>query len=215
MVVKDESPGRLSRERIIDCAVGLADAGGLDAVSMRSIGGSLGVTAMSLYNHVANKDDILDGMLDAVFAQIDLPQVSNWKVAVRTSATSARRALMEHPWATTLWMARRGGGPSQLRYGNWLLRVLRGGGLSGEVVFHVYHILESLLIGSTLQQLNFPYQGEELASLAQEYLRSFPVDEYPDMVDHIHQHLDSSAVRRPGFEFALDLILDGLDRAGS
>ncbi|MFP5331098.1 MAG: TetR/AcrR family transcriptional regulator [Acidimicrobiia bacterium] len=215
MAVNDESPNRLSRTRIIDSAVGLADAGGLDAVSMRNIGGALGVTAMSLYNHVANKDEILDGMLDAVFAQIDLPEISDWKAAIRASAISARQTLMSHPWATSLWMARRGGGPSQLRYGDWLLGMLRKGRLSDEVVFHAYHILESLLIGSTLQQLNFPYQGEELADLAQAYLRSFPVDEYPDMVDHIHQHLDSSAVRRPGFEFALDLILDGLDRVDS
>jgi AcrR family transcriptional regulator len=212
MAVNEEPRPPLTRERIIRYAIELADDGGLDAVSMRSIAARLGVTAMSLYNHIANKDEILDGMMDAVFREIDLPEHPDWKAAIRASAISAREALIQHPWATSLWMSRRGGGPSQLRHGDWLLRMLRSGGLAEDAVFHAYHMLESHLVGSTLQQLNFPYQGEELAGMAREFLRSFPVDDFPDMVEHIRQHLEPPARRQSGFEFALDLILDALDR---
>jgi AcrR family transcriptional regulator len=194
-------------------AIELAGENGLEALSMRNLADRLHVTPMSLYNHVANKDEILDSLIEAVFAEIELPDASNWKTAIRTSALSARDALVRHPWATSLWMTRQGGGTSRMRHGNWVLATLRTAGLSDEMIFHAYHILETHLLGSTLQQLNFPYQGEELADMARTFLRDFPMDEYPDMVEHIRQHIEPSARSQTGFEFALDLILDGLERA--
>lgn len=203
----------LSRELIVRTAMELADQDGLQALSMRNLAGRLHVTPMSLYNHVANKDEILDALIEAVFAEIELPDASEWKTAIRRSALSARDALIRHPWATSLWMTRQGGGASRMRHANWVLATLRTAGLSEEVIFHAYHILESHLLGSTLQQLNFPYQGEELADMARTFLREFPMDEYPDMVEHIRQHIEPSTRSQTGFEFALDLILDGLERA--
>ena len=215
MSVNEKLPARtpLNKELIVRTAIELADERGLEALSMRNLAGRLGVTAMSLYNHVANKDEILDALIEAVFAEIELPDARDWKTAIRTSSISAREALVRHQWATSLWMSRQGAGPSRMRHGNWLLATLRTAGLSNEMIFHAYHILESHLLGSTLQQLNFPYQGEELAGMARTFLKNFPMDEFPDMVEHIRQHIEPSQRTQTGFEFALDLILDGLERA--
>ena len=215
MAVNEESPSRkpLNKELIVRTAIELADEAGLGAVSMRNLAGRLGVTAMSLYNHVANKDEILNALMEAVYAEIELPDALDWKAAIRTSSISAREALARHQWATSLWMSRQSAGPSAMRHGDWLLAVLRTAGLSDEMIFHAYHILETHLLGSTLQQLNFPYQGEELADMVRTFLKDFPMDEYPNMVEHIKQHLEPRPRSQTGFEFGLDLILDGLERA--
>lgn len=168
---------------------------------------------MSFYNHVDNKDEILVGMIDAVFDEIELPDAADWKEAIRKSSMSALEALLRHPWATSLMMSNRSAGPSRLRYGEWLLKTLRSANLSDEMIFHAYHALESHLLGWTLQQQNFPYQGDELADVVQSYLREFPIDDYPDMGEHIKQHLDPGERKHTGFEFALHIILDGLERA--
>lgn len=168
---------------------------------------------MSLYNHVANKDEILEGMIDAVFDEIELPNAADWKEAIRKSAMSAREALVRHPWATSLMMSNQSAGPSRLRHGDWLLSTLRSANLSDEMIFHAYHAIESHLLGWTLQQLNFPYQGEELTDIVQSYLREFPVDDYPDMGEHIKQHINPDEREHTGFKFALHIILDGLERA--
>jgi AcrR family transcriptional regulator len=202
----------LNRELILRTAVAIADEGGLEAVSMRALAGELGVTAMSLYNHVANKAEMIDGMIDLVIAEIELPEGTDWKSAIRTSSRSTREVLLRHRWAAGLWLSRQGGvGPARLRHGDWLLGQLRQSGLPMELVFHAYHILESYILGSALQQLSFPFQGEELAGIAQNFLQEFPLDDYPEFVEHVRQHLDPP--EGSGFEFALDLILDSLDRA--
>lgn len=216
MAVNDETPPRtpLDRARILRAATDAADEHGLEALSMRSLARRLGVTAMSLYNHVANKEDILEAMIDAVFDEIELPDATDWKAAIRASSLSAREALVRHPWASELLTSALSPGPARLRHSDWQLRTLREGGLPDELVFHAFHVLESQLLGSTIQQLNLPEPGEDLAAMAANYLEGFPVDDYPDMGEHIRQHVEPGRHRtRTGFEFALDLILDGLEHA--
>lgn len=203
----------LTKELILSSAIELADESGLDSLSMRTLASRFGVTAMSLYNHVANKDEILEGMVDAVFDEIEIQDAADWKEAIQKSSMSALEALLRHPWATSLMMSNRSAGPSRLHYGEWLLKTLRSANLSDEMIFHAYHALESHLLGWTLQQQNFPYQGDELADVVQSYLREFPVDDYPAMGEHIKQHLDPGERTHTGFEFALHIILDGLERA--
>lgn len=203
----------LSKERVLRAAVELADAGGLDALSMRRLAKELGVEAMSLYNHVASKDEILAGMIELVVGEIELPSgETDWKAAVRRSAISNRDALRRHPWASGLMMSRQGGGPAQLRRVDWLLRTLREAGLSKELVYHALHILDAYVLGATVQHESFPYRGEELAALATAFLEQLPADEYPDLVEHVRQHLDPPPGAEGGFELGLDLILDGLER---
>jgi len=198
---------------VLRAAITLADEGGIEALSMRKLAKELGVEAMSLYNHVANKDEILDGIIDVVAAEADLPSDgADWKNAIRQSATSIRDVFLRHPWACSLWMSRRGDGSARLRRSDWMLRMLRDAGLSKDLTYHAFHIVESHILGFTLQQLNFPYQGEELAGLAATFLQQLPAGEYPDFVDHVMQHLEPRHGDEGGFEFGLDLILDGLER---
>jgi hypothetical protein len=203
----------LSKERVLRAAIELADAEGIEALSMRRLAKELGVEAMSLYNHVANKGEILAGIIDLVAGEFDLPSdESDWKVAMRRNAISSRDVLLRHRWATSIWMTQ-GGGPARLRNGDWMLRTLREAGFSPALIYHAFHILESYVLGYTLQQLNFPYKGEELAGLAADFLEQIPVEDYPDLVEHIHQHIEPHDEETSGFELGLDLILDGLDRA--
>jgi AcrR family transcriptional regulator len=203
----------LSRERVLHAAIALADEGGIQALSMRRLAKELGVEAMSLYNHVANKDEILDGIVDVVASEIDLPSDGvGWKTAIRQSAISTRDVLLHHPWASSLWTSRQGDGLARLRRGDWMLRTLREAGLSKDLTYHAFHIVESHILGFTVQQLNFPYEGEELAGMATTFLQQLPAGEYPDFVEHVMQHLEPRHGDEGGFELGLDLILDGLER---
>lgn len=203
----------LSKERVLRAAVELADGGGLDALSMRRLAKELGVEAMSLYNHVANKGEILAGMMEVVVGEIELPSdESDWKVAMRRSAISNRDVLRRHAWASSLWMSQQSGGPAQLRRTDWMLRTLREAGLSKGLIYHALHILDAYVLGATVQHQSFPYRGEELAGLATTFLQQLPADEYPDLVEHVRQHLDPPPGAEGGFELGLDLILTGLER---
>ena len=191
----------------------LADSGGIEALSMRRLAKELGVEAMSLYNHVANKDEILGGIMDVVVSEIDLPSDrADWKAAMRRSAISARDVFLRHRWASSLWMSRQSDGPARLQHADWMLRTLREAGFSKDVIYHAFHILESYILGFTDQQLNFPYKDEELAGMAETFLQQLPAGEYPDFVEHVMQHLEPRHDDEGGFEFGLDLILDGLER---
>lgn len=213
-VMTDAAPRPpLTRDRVLTAAIAHADEHGLDALTMRSLAGRLGVKAMSLYNHVASKDDLLNGMIDEIIGEVELPDPGGqWKTAIRGVMSATHDLLIEHPWAGALWMSRQNEGPARFRYGDWLLRTLREAGLSEELIYHAYHILESHILGSTVQQQSFPYRGEELAGLARDFLSSLPTGEYPDLVHHIEEHLKPRHGQMSGFEFALDLILDGLER---
>ncbi len=203
----------LSKDRVLQAAVALADEGGIEALSMRKLAKELGVEAMSLYNHVANKDEILDGIIDVVASEVDLPpDGADWKTAIRQNAISTRDVFLRHPWACSLSMSRQGGSSARLRRGDWMLKTLREAGLSKDLTYHAYHIVESHILGFTLQQLNFPYSGEELAGLATTFLQQLPADEYPDFVEHVRQHLEPRDGDEGGFELGLDLVLDSLER---
>ena len=204
----------LSRERVLRAAIALADEGGIEALSMRRLGQELGVEAMSLYNHVANKDDILDGIVDLILSEIELPSGGNdWKAALRQSAISTHDALMRHPWACSLAMSPPRIVPIRIRRTEWMLERLREAGFSAELTYHAYHALDSHLWGFTLWELGHSLSADDLPGLAAAFLRQFPADEYPYLHEHVEQHVAGFGRDEKGaFEFVLDLILDGLER---
>lgn len=205
----------LSREAVLVAAVLLADEDGIEALSMRRLGAALGVEAMSLYNHVADKDDLLGGMVELVVAEFELPSTGRpWKAALRASAISAHEALVRHPWAADLLVTRpMQVGPARLRHMDGVLRALRGAGLSEMTTDHAFHVLDSYIIGITLQEVSFPIEVVRMPGMAEAFLRDFPVDEYPAMAEHVRFHIDSGIYDEGDFEFGLDLILDGLERS--
>ena len=207
---------RLNRDRVLRVAVALADAGGIESLTMRKLGVELGVEAMSLYNHVANKADLLDGMIDVVFAEIDLPAGdSDWRVAMRRRAMSAREVLARHRWATGLMESRTTPGPATLRHHDTVLGTLRGAGFSIELAAHAYSALDSYIYGFALQEPSLSFDnGEGTAKVAQAIMARFASGEYPHLTEIAVDH-----VMQPGYDygnefaFGLELILDGLDRA--
>ena len=206
----------LNRQRVLGAAVALADRGGVRSLSMRKLAHELGVEAMSLYHHVANKDDILDGIVDVVFSEIELPSGdADWKAAMRQRAISAREALLRHPWAAGLMESRSAPGPATLRHHDAVLGILRTAGFSVELAAHAFSVLDSYIYGFALQEANLPFDTpEETAEVAQAIMAEFPADEYPHLTEMTVEH-----VLQPGYDygneflFGLDLILDGLDRA--
>jgi AcrR family transcriptional regulator len=206
----------LTRRRVLRAAVALADRGGVAALSMRKLAQELGVEAMSLYHHVANKDDILDGIVDVVFGEIEQPTgEAGWEAAMRRRAVSAREALRRHPWATGLMESRRNPGPANIRHHDAVLGVLRNAGFPVELAAHAYSLLDSYIYGFALQEASLPFQTpEETAEVAQEIMAAFPADDYPYLAEIATEH-----VLQPGYDYGdeflygLDLILDGLARA--
>jgi AcrR family transcriptional regulator len=206
----------LSRERVLRAAVAFADESGIASLSMRKLGEALGVEAMSLYNHVANKDALLDGMVDLVFSEIDLPTAkTDWRAAMRQRAVSARQALSRHRWAIGLMESRSSPGPATLRHHDAVIGSLREAGFSIEMAAHAYSVLDSYIYGFALQEASLPFDtAEETAEVAQMIMKEFPADEYPHLTELTVEH-----VLQPGydygneFEFGLELILDGLERA--
>jgi AcrR family transcriptional regulator len=204
----------LSRERILQAAVSMADAEGIDALTMRGLASQLQVEAMSLYNHVANKDDLLDGMIELVAAEIEAPDgASDWKAAVRQRAISAHDALLRHPWSSILWASRMNVGPARMRHMDAMLRQLREARFEPGLLDVAFHTLENHIVGHALQASSFPFDADDLPALSARYLEGFPSDEYPDLAAHIRHHMDRPAGGVSSFEFGLDSILDALDRA--
>jgi len=201
----------LSRERVLRAAVGLADRTGLESLTMRKLGQELGVEAMSLYKHVANKDDILDGIVDEVLGDIEVPAAgTEWRTAMRQRSISAHEVLLAHPWAALLIMSRFNIGPGMTRYLDATLGRLREGGFSIEGALDAWHTLDSHLYGFTLQQLSLPFAAEEAPQVSASVLRQLPAREYPHVVEVITEVMRSG--REEDFEFGLDLILEGLQR---
>lgn len=202
----------LSRERVLRAAVALADQNGIESLTMRRLGQELGVEAMSLYKHVANKDDILDGIVDLVLGDIDVPATGTpWKTAMRARAISAHQVLLAHPWAAMLVMSRFNIGPGMTRYLDATLGRLREGGFSIEGALDAWHTLDSHIYGFTLQELNLPFEVEETRNVSASVLGQLSADTYPHVVEVITQIMQTG--REENFEFGLDLILDGLERA--
>jgi AcrR family transcriptional regulator len=210
--VKIRAP--LSRERVMRAAIALADASGIEALSMRKLGQELGVEAMSLYNHVANKDDILDGIVDLVFGEIALPSgEGDWKPAMRKRAISAHEALLRHPWAPSLMQSRGRPGPATLRHHDSVLGSLRTAGFSLVMAAHAVSVIDGYVYGFALQQINIPLQSREQVAVVGESILRQMAGDYPHLAEMITEH-----AMKPGydyskeFEFGLDLILDGLER---
>ena len=204
----------LTRERVLHAAVALADESGSESLSMRKLGDAVGVEAMSLYHHVTNKEDLLDGMIDVVFGEIDLSFCGeDWKTAMRQRGISARRVLSRHGWAIGFMESRSSPGPATLRHHDAVIGCLRDAGFSIELAAHAFSVLDSYIYGFALQERSLPFPTpEETAELAQDILAGIPADTYPHLAELTTQH-----VLRPGydygdeFEFGLDLILDGLE----
>jgi AcrR family transcriptional regulator len=218
----------LNRDRVLRAAVALADQAGMSALSMRKLGEALGVEAMSLYNHIASKSDLLDGMIDIVFGEIDLPagaagtgaaggEDGGWRAAMRRRAISARQVLRRHPWAIGLMESRITPGPATLRHHDAVLGCLRRAGFPLELTAHAYSLLDSYIYGFALQEAGLPFgTGEEAAQVAQEISAQFASGQYPYLTEIAMVH-----VVRPGYDYAdefeigLDLILDSLQAAMS
>ncbi len=205
----------LSRDRVVRVAAELADEGGIGALTMQQIGRRLGVEAMSLYRHVRNKDDILDGMVDLVFAEIELPaDRSSWRTVLRARSISARAALRRHPWAITLMESRLPPGPATLRSRDDVLAVLLDAGFSAAMATHAHNILDSCVYGFALQEAQLPFSNaEELAIVGEQMLAHVPAEAYPHLVRVATELLASGFDYGDEFEFGLDLILEGIERA--
>jgi AcrR family transcriptional regulator len=204
----------LSRERVLRAAIELADDGGIEALSMRRLGQELGVEAMSLYNHVANKDDLLDGITNVVLSEIELPSdAEGWRTAVRRSAISAHDLLRRHRWASSLALSPARNIPVRVRNMEWLLRTFREAGFSADLTYHAYHAVDSHIWGFTLWELGHTITPDEIGDLATAFLRDFPPAEYPYVHEHVGQHIAGFGRDVSAFELVLDLILDGLERA--
>jgi AcrR family transcriptional regulator len=209
------SAGRrpLDRERVLRAAVRLADAHGLESLTMRRLGQALGVEAMSLYNHVASKDDLLGGIVDLITAEFDVPDLdSDWKAALRQSAISAHEVLLRHPWASSLIESRLTLGPARMRYLDAIVGVLRGAGFSTQLASQAIMALDSHTYGFTLQEQSWSFDRADGAALATSLARAVPEREYPFLSEMIALAASAPTEIPLDFPFGLDLILDGLER---
>jgi AcrR family transcriptional regulator len=224
MATKTRRRRPLTKQRVLEKAIAVADMDGIEALSMRRLGQELGVEAMSLYKHVANKGELIAAMVDSVVEQFELPDGEPaWDVAIRRCAVRAHDLLIEHPWACGLAVVpsdfRTIGGP-RIRYMEWLLRRLREAGFSPDLAYSAYHTIDSHIFGFTLWQLGHvnaarAFAGtdgesaEEFVSRVLEQMRP----NYPYLAEHGEQHMAPDAPNgKQEFEFGLDLILDGLKR---
>jgi AcrR family transcriptional regulator len=203
----------LSRDRVLRAAVRLADEGGLESVSMRKLGQVLRVEAMSLYKHVANKDDILDGIADLVMCDFEVPAGDvDWKTAVRRGAVSAHQVLLRHPWASSLIESRLNAGPARLRYLDRVIGVLSAAGFTMPMVMRAIMALDSHTYGFVLQELAWPFDVENAPEVAASFARRLPTGDYPNLVAMAEMVTTAPGGASVDFGFGLDLILDGLER---
>jgi AcrR family transcriptional regulator len=204
-----------TRTQIVRAAIDLADDGGIESLSMRKLSQVLGGAAMSLYNHVSDKDDLLDGMIDAMFSEVELPVGEvDWKTSMRERAISMRTVLTRHSWAIGLMESRRTPGPATLRHHDAVIGCLRDAGFTIQLAAHAFSALDSYIYGFALQERSLAFgTPEETSELAKAFLLQFPTKNYPRLAELTVEH-----VLQPGydygdeFEFGLNLILDGLER---
>lgn len=205
----------LNRERVLRIAIAIADEKGNSALTMRSLAQQLDVKPMALYHHVANKEEIIDGIIDVVFAEIDLPPAdADWRSAMRHRAIAARRVLARHPWAIPLMESRTNPGPATLRHHDAVIGALRRAGFSIKMTAHAYSLLDSYIYGFALQEaVSLPFDKETAPDVAEAIMAQMPTGTYPHLAELAVEH-----VLQPGydygdeFEYGLELILDGLDR---
>jgi AcrR family transcriptional regulator len=205
----------LTRDRVLAAAMKLADGGGIEALSMRKLGQALGVEAMAVYYHFANKERVLDGIVDLVFGEIDVPVAGDdWKAAMRRRAISVRDALLRHRWAIGLMESRTNPGPANLRHHDAVLGCLRAAGFDMAATATAYSLLDSYIYGFAMTKMNLPFEDtSDIVELSETMLAPFAPGEYQNLADFLTEH-----AMKPGydyaheFEYGLDVILDGLER---
>ncbi|GAA3001424.1 TetR/AcrR family transcriptional regulator [Actinokineospora diospyrosa] len=206
---------RITRDQVLAAAIGLADTDGIEGLTMRKLGRAIGVEAMSLYHHVANKDRLLDAMTDLVFAEIDLPTDTDWRTCMRTRAYSVRAVMGRHPWALRLVGSRTSPGLATVAHHDAVLGVLRRDGFSVALAAHAFSVLDAFIYGFAVQEQSLPFDTEEPPTeLAQEILSQFPTDQFPHLAEMTARYLEDNEYNyAQEFTYGLDLILDGLERA--
>ena len=206
----------LTRKRVLRAAMVQADRGGLEELTMRKLADALHVAPMALYRHVANRDDLIDAMIDVVFSEIEVPSPAvDWRTAMRRRGISLRDALQRHRWATGLMESRAHPGPANLGHHDAVLGNLRASGFSLELAAHAYSALDSYIYGFALTKMNLPFDAStDMSEMADRMLEPFPADTYPHLVEFITDHAMKPGYDYGGeFEYGLDLVLDGLERA--
>jgi AcrR family transcriptional regulator len=204
----------LSSARVLGSAVALADEAGLEAFSMRGLAQELGVVPMALYRHVANKDELLDGMVDIVFSEIELaPGEVDWRSAMRRRAISTREALKRHSWAIGM-MESRHPGPANLRNHNAVMGCLRKAGFSFKMAVHAYSVQDAYIYGFALQERDTGFETPDSAADAAQRRAQMigALDDYPYLVEIARKLPESGYDNAVEFAWGLDLILDGLER---
>jgi AcrR family transcriptional regulator len=212
-----ETRAPLSRERVLETALALADHHGLESLSMRKLADELSVAAMSLYYYVPNKVELIDGMIDIVFGEIEPPSLDvDWKTAMRRRAISTREALGRHRWAVGQMEGRTTHGPANLRLHNDVLGCLRAAGFSLEMTVHAYSVQDAYIYGFALQETDLsPETPDDFAAVAQQQMVDYEavLADYPHLVEVVGGHVAKAGYDYAAeFLFGLDLILDGLDR---
>lgn len=205
----------LTHDRIIEAAVAVADRGGLSQVSMRNVGKELGVEAMSLYHHIADKAALLDGLANWVFTQIEHPDLdAPWRLAMAARAASARRAFAAHPWALGLTESRRGPGPALLAHHDAVIGCLRRNGFSVALAAHTFSAIDAYVSGFVLTEINLPFApGENAQDFVAEIDQYLSAEQYPYLVEMITEQVSAPGYSYGDeFEFGLDLVLDGIER---
>jgi AcrR family transcriptional regulator len=216
----------LSKERVLETAVALAQREGLESLTMRRLADELGVGAMTLYHYVPNKEKLLDGMVEIVFGEIDLPTTDgDWRTAMRRRAISTREVLNRHRWAVGLMESRATPGPASLRLHDAVLGCLREAGFSIELTIQAYSVQDAYIYGFALQEKSIPFEtAEESAAVAEEQSREYAeladerqlgelADEFPYLAEVVAGHVAKVGYDfASAFEYGLDLILDALER---
>ena len=205
---------RLNRTRVLHAAIALADQTGLEAFSMRGLAQELGVVPMALYKHVANKDELLDGIVDIVFSEIDAPSPDqDWSAALRRRAVSAREALKRHPWAIGLLESRHPG-PANLRLHDAVMGCLRNAGFSFQTAIHAYSVQDAYIYGFALQEQDLAFETPQSAGKAAQRRaeRIGALDDYPYLAEVVARLPETGYDPDIEFAWGLDLILNGLDQ---
>src|ERR671922_2154915 len=212
-----DSRTHLSRERVLETAVAFADRHGLEALSMRKLGQELGASAMSAYYYFANKEHLLDGMVDVVFSEIEPPSLAvDWKTAMRRRAVSTREALNRHRWAIGHMEGRTNHGPANLRLHDAVLGCLRAAGFSIEMTVQAYSVQDAYIYGFALQERDMSSEtADDFAAEAQRQMREYDalLADFPHLVEVVGGHVAEAGYDyETEFLFGLDLILDSLER---
>lgn len=208
------SDAGLSKQRVVAEAVRIADREGVDGLSMRRLAGALGAGAMSLYHYVANKEELLDAMIDIVFDEIELPpEGTDWQSAMRREAISARQVLSRHPWAISLMESRTSPGPANLRHREAVTACLRRAGFSVLMATHANWLIDSHVYGYALQEASLPFDtADEFADMTEDvYLPQLPPEEFPYLNESAAALVAAGYDPAEEFEFGLNLVLAALE----